>query len=320
MIGTSSAEGRPGAYTPWCDEAGKVLDDGTIARLDETDVPHDFGRLELALASDNAPGSTWRSTTYPSPSLRFRFKGPASRAILGAAQRIDLTALSLAGGRVAAAGIPVTISRTGYTGDLGYEIWTRCRKHALPLWDALIEAGAPYGITAAGMLALDMARIEAGLMLIDVDYVPARKALIESQTSSPFELDLGWTVNLDEGALRRQEALAAETAAGRSGSSSAGDRYELARTSLRRGRSRNAAARRRLAHQRADLRRQGARWDMPAAAAGRRFSNDTSRSPTCNRAGQHPARKWKWKSPWSIATSARQPAWSRNLFQSRAQR
>jgi hypothetical protein len=106
-------------------------------------------------------------------------------------------------------GVPVTISRTGYTGDLGYEIWLDSA-HALELWDALIEAGAAYGITPAGMLALDLARIEAGLMLIDVDYVSARKALIESQKSSPFELGLGWAVDLKKERFVGRSALAEE--------------------------------------------------------------------------------------------------------------
>jgi aminomethyltransferase len=87
-------------------------------------------------------------------------------------------------------------------------------RDALALWDYLIEAGRPYGIVPAGMLALDMARIEAGLMLIEVDYVPARKALIESQTSSPFELDLGWSVNLKKERFVGREALALEASRG----------------------------------------------------------------------------------------------------------
>jgi aminomethyltransferase len=111
------------------------------------------------------------------------------------------------------AGVSVEISRTGYTGDLGFEIWVESAD-ALALWDALLAAGAPYGLMPAGMLALDMARIEAGLMLIDVDYVPARKALIDSQTSSPYELDLAWTVRLDKERFVGREALAAERARG----------------------------------------------------------------------------------------------------------
>src|SRR6185503_4800205 len=97
------------------------------------------------------------------------------------------------------------------TGDLGYELWVDGER-AVELWDALIESGTPHGITPTGLAALDLARIEAGLMLIDVDYVPARKALIAAQTSSPFELDLGWTVNLKKERFVGREALAAEAA------------------------------------------------------------------------------------------------------------
>jgi aminomethyltransferase len=109
--------------------------------------------------------------------------------------------------------VPVTISRTGYTGDLGYEIWVDA-EHALPLWDALLAAGAPHGITPCGLLALDIARIEAGLILRDVDYVSAHAALIPSQFSSPYELNLGWTVNLEKEAFVGRAALAAEAARG----------------------------------------------------------------------------------------------------------
>jgi aminomethyltransferase len=139
-------------------------------------------------------------------------QGPASLRILQ--QLGDIPALKYF--RLAPAalrGIPVTVSRTGYTGDLGFEIWADAQ-HAVPLWDALVEAGTPHGIVPAGMLALDVARIEAGLMLIDVDYVPARKALIESQLSSPYELDLGWTVNLKKERFIGRQALAAEAERG----------------------------------------------------------------------------------------------------------
>jgi aminomethyltransferase len=109
--------------------------------------------------------------------------------------------------------VPVTLSRTGYTGDLGYEIWLPAEQ-ALKAWDAVMEAGEPHGITPVGILALDIARIEAGLMLIDVDYVPARKALIEDQKSSPYELNLGWTVSLEKDCFVGRGALAAEAARG----------------------------------------------------------------------------------------------------------
>jgi aminomethyltransferase len=106
-------------------------------------------------------------------------------------------------------GFPLTVTRTGYTGDLGYELWVP-PQHAGRLWDRLMEAGADYGIAPAGMVALDIARIEAGLLLIEVDYKSARKALIEAQKSSPFEIGLGWTVALDKPAFVGRRALLAE--------------------------------------------------------------------------------------------------------------
>jgi glycine cleavage system T protein (aminomethyltransferase) len=107
------------------------------------------------------------------------------------------------------AGVPVEISRTGYTGDLGYEIWVPA-EHALEVWDALIEAGGAFDIHPAGMLALDVARIEAGLLLIDVDFNSSKKALIDEQKYSPFELGLGRLVSLDKSRFVGQAALRAE--------------------------------------------------------------------------------------------------------------
>ena len=193
-------------YTPWCDANGKVLDDGTVARLGEQSFRITAAEPNLRWLEDNA---RWLEVAIDDVSeslAALSLQGPASRAILGG---IDLKYFRLAETKIAS--IPVTVSRTGYTGDLGYEIWVE-RRSALNLWDALIAAGTPHGIMPAGMLALDVARLEAGLMLIDVDYVPARKALIDGQTSSPFELDLGWTVNLKKERFVGRDALAAEAA------------------------------------------------------------------------------------------------------------
>ncbi len=110
-------------------------------------------------------------------------------------------------------GIPVEISRTGYTGDLGYEIWVEAEK-ATALWDALMEAGRPFDITPTGMLALDVARIEAGLILLDVDYTSSKKALIPSQKYSPFEIGLGRLVNLEKAPYIGQAALRREAKEG----------------------------------------------------------------------------------------------------------
>ncbi|MCL4800567.1 MAG: aminomethyltransferase family protein [Burkholderiales bacterium] len=201
-------------YTPWCDAAGKVLDDGTIARLDETVFRVTAAEPGLRWLEANAAGLDVSIEDTSDATAALALQGPSARDILERACGADLAGLRyfrLTAARIA--GHPVTISRTGYTGDLGYEIWLDAAD-ALPVWDALVAAGTPYGITPAGMLALDVARIEAGLMLLDVDYVSARKALIESQTSSPYELDLGWTVDLGKETFVGRDALAAEAARG----------------------------------------------------------------------------------------------------------
>jgi aminomethyltransferase len=197
-------------YTPWCNAAGKVLDDGTVARLGERLFRMTSADPNLRWLQDNALGLDVAIEDVSESLAALALQGPASRAILQAMSDGGLGTLRYF--RVAPAhlrGIPVNVSRTGYTGDLGYEIWVEPAQ-ALALWDALMEAGTPYGITPAGMLALDIARIEAGLMLLDVDYVPARKALIAGQTSSPFELDLAWTVNLEKQHFVGRRALAEE--------------------------------------------------------------------------------------------------------------
>jgi aminomethyltransferase len=137
-------------------------------------------------------------------------QGPLARTILAALSPLDFTKLKYF--RVAPTTvreIPVSISRTGYTGDLGYEIWVDAGR-ALPLWDALIEGGAPYGMTPAGVWALDIARIEAGLIMLDVDYYSAHHALIEQRKSSPFEINLGWAVSATKGPFNGRSRLAAE--------------------------------------------------------------------------------------------------------------
>ncbi|HYG54427.1 MAG TPA: aminomethyltransferase family protein [Burkholderiales bacterium] len=194
------------AYTPWCDAAGKVLDDGTVARLCEDRFRLTSAEPNLRWLEDNALGLDVSIADVSADIAALSLQGPASRAIL---EDIPLKYFRLMDWQVG--GIPVAVSRTGYTGDLGYELWVS-PSDALKVWDALMKRGKSYGITPAGMLALDVARIEAGLMLIDVDYVPARKALIDAQTSSPYELDLAWTVHLGKENFVGRQALAAEKA------------------------------------------------------------------------------------------------------------
>src|SRR5262249_35890010 len=148
------------------------------------------------------------------PTAALALQGPTSRDVLQRLADADIGALRYF--RVMPAtirGIPVTISRTGYTGDLGYELWVDAPR-AVALWDALIEAGTPLGITPCGILALDGARIEAGLLLLDVDYVSAHKALIEMQKSSPYELNFGWMVPKAKERFVGREALRAEATRG----------------------------------------------------------------------------------------------------------
>jgi aminomethyltransferase len=198
-------------YTPWCDHTGKVIDDGTVARLDDQVFRMTSAEPNLRWLEDNAAGMDTQISDISDRVAALSLQGPLAWSILE-----SLGAAPLKYFRIAPAmlrGIAVEVSRTGYTGDLGFEIWMD-RDKALAVWDALMEVGRAYGVMPAGMLALDIARIEAGLMLIDVDYVPARKAFIDSQLSSPFELDLGWTVNLAKERFIGREALAAEKARG----------------------------------------------------------------------------------------------------------
>jgi aminomethyltransferase len=201
-------------YTPWCDARGKVLDDGTVARLEETTFRMTSADPNLAWLEANATGLEVDIRDVSESTVALALQGPKAREILQ--QLCDSGMPPLRYFQIAPArlhGVPVTISRTGYTGDLGYEIWIDATQ-ALAVWDALIEAGSGYGITPAGILALDVARIEAGLMLLDVDYISARKALREGQKSSPFELGLGWTVALEKERFLGKAALAAEAARG----------------------------------------------------------------------------------------------------------
>ena len=201
-------------YTGWCDAHGKMMDDGTISRLDE-----DLYRLTSADPSfrwlhHNAFGLEVRIDDISEVLGALALQGPLARAVLMSATDAsiaDLKYFRVTPARIA--GVDVEISRTGYTGDLGYEIWVP-GSDGIHVWDELMRAGNAYGITPAGIWALDVARIEAGLVMADVDYTASHHAVIESQKSSPFELSLDWTVNLDKGPFNGRQALAAEKSKG----------------------------------------------------------------------------------------------------------
>jgi aminomethyltransferase len=197
-------------YTVWCDDDGKVRDDGTLQRLAEQEFRLTAAEPNLSWLQDNAVGLDVSLHDETDRVAALAIQGPRSRDVLRGLSDIDFDSLRffrLAHGRLGDR--EVTISRTGYTGDLGYEIWMD-PEDAETVWDLLMEGGVPYGLTPAGILALDMVRIEAGLILLDVDYYPAHRAVIEDRKSSPYELGLGWTVKLDKPYFVGQEALRAE--------------------------------------------------------------------------------------------------------------
>ena len=203
-------------YTPWCDEDGQVIDDGTVHRLAENHFRITAADPNLRWFQDVGYGLDARVVDVSSDLAALSLQGPNSRAILQELVH-DINFGNLRYFRFAHGTLddfPVTISRTGYTGDLGYELWVR-PEYAERLWDCLMDVGeSRYGALPAGMVALDIARIEAGLLLIEVDYKSSHHAVIEAQKSSPYELGLGWTVALDKGDFIGRKALRAEKARG----------------------------------------------------------------------------------------------------------
>jgi aminomethyltransferase len=202
------------AYTHWCDGEGKVIDDGTVSRLGENVYRWTAADPSLRWFKMNSLGLEAQIEDMTERLAALALQGPTSRDILTACAEGDVAGLRYF--RVMSTrikGIPVDISRTGYTGDLGYEIWVETAK-AEALYDVLLDVGHPYDITPTGMLALDVARIEAGLILLEVDYTSARKALIPSQRYSPFELGLGRLVNLKKAPYIGMAALRREAASG----------------------------------------------------------------------------------------------------------
>jgi aminomethyltransferase len=201
-------------YTPWCDEHGKVIDDGTVHRLADAELLWTAADPQQRWLTLNARGLEVSIEDVTEDLAAIALQGPFSRAVLEAATGATFEDLRYFRRRDATlAGIPVGISRTGYTGDLGYEVWIPADR-AIEAWDALMDAGAPYGIRPAGMLALDVVRLEAGLVLLEVDYTSARHALNPEQNYSPYELAMDRLVDLEKPPFVGQLALRREAARG----------------------------------------------------------------------------------------------------------
>jgi aminomethyltransferase len=215
VITREAAKVRPGRviYTPWCDSDGRLIDDGTVMRLDDGSWFWTAAEAQSRWLRLNARGLEVTIEDRTDQLAALALQGPLSRAVLEAAAQADLSDLRYFGRRsLQLAGATIDVSRTGYTGDLGYELWIE-RADAVRVWDALSETGSAYAMRPAGILALDVVRVEAGLIMAGVDYTSARFALTPEQSYSPFELGLGSLVRLDKevpfvgrAALRRERA------------------------------------------------------------------------------------------------------------------
>ena len=198
-------------YCCWCDEQGKVIDDGTITRLEENKYRWTAADPSLRWFSQNGLNMDVQIEDISERVGALALQGPTSGKLLKSIVEADIANLKyfrVTSGVIA--GVPVDISRTGYTGDLGYEIWIPLwdENNALKVWDALMQAGRRFDIHPAGMLALDVARIEAGLLLIEVDYISSKKALIPLHAYSPYELGFERMVHLDKENFVGKAALA----------------------------------------------------------------------------------------------------------------
>src|SRR5499427_5981140 len=204
-------------YTPWCDERGKVIDDGTVSRLNENTYRWTAADPNLRWFRQNAQGMEVEIEDVSEQIAALALQGPTSGSLLKTVvEGADLHNLKYFHVmQCSIGGVPVEISRTGYTGDLGYEIWIPWNRGP-QVWDVLMTKGRAFDIHPAGMLALDVARIEAGLLLIDVDFNSSKKAVIEKQKYSPYELGLGRLVNLDKQKFVGRDALMTEQQSGHS--------------------------------------------------------------------------------------------------------
>jgi glycine cleavage system T protein (aminomethyltransferase) len=201
-------------YTPWCDEHGRVIDDGTVTRLEEQRFRWTAADPSLRWISRQIHGLEVSIEDISERVGALALQGPTSAALLRSVADADIDSLKyFRATKGVIAGRQVEISRTGYTGDLGYEVWIS-REDAGTVWDAIVRAGSPFGLRPTGLLALDVARIEAGLLLIDVDFFSVRKALTASQLYTPFEMGMDRLVDLSKSSFIGRSALAGESARG----------------------------------------------------------------------------------------------------------
>jgi aminomethyltransferase len=202
-------------YSAWCDHEGKTLDDGTITRLSDTEYRMTSAHPNLRWLEGAATGLDVEIVDESESLGALSLQGPRSRDALNAATGGAVETLRFfKHTRAVIAGVDVEITRTGYTGDLGYEVWVPAA-NAVEVYEAILAAGEAYRVIPAGLAAMDVTRIEAGFVLIDVEYYSARDAMIPRHLTSPYEIGLGWTVHFEKkGNFIGRAALEAEVAAG----------------------------------------------------------------------------------------------------------
>jgi aminomethyltransferase len=199
-------------YLCWCDDDGKVLDDGTVGRLEDDHYRVTAAEPAFAWLTRHAAG--WDVVVEDATRRlgALAIQGPNARGVLEHLAGREIAGLAFFRvGRARIDGVDIHVSRTGYTGDLGYEIWTPAAQ-ALRVWDAVVAAGRPFRLEPMGLDALDVARIEAGFVMNGVDYFSANRCLIDARKSSPFELGLSRAVQLDREPFIGRDALRAERA------------------------------------------------------------------------------------------------------------
>jgi aminomethyltransferase len=202
-------------YTPWCDAHGKVIDDGTVTRLARDRFRVTAADPSYRWFAMNGSGLDVEIRDVSEATAGLALQGRLSREVLQAATGEDWSELRYFRRRPSSmAGVEIDVTRTGYTGDRGYELWIP-RDGALAVWDRLFEVGEAYGIRPAGIQALDIARVEAGLILIEAEYTSARHAFTPELQYSPFEIGLGRLVAFEKAVpFTGRRALRAERAAG----------------------------------------------------------------------------------------------------------
>ncbi|HEV7432276.1 MAG TPA: aminomethyltransferase family protein [Steroidobacteraceae bacterium] len=223
LVTRDVAKIKPGrvGYCLWCDDAGQVIDDGTIFHLREGAYRLCSQERQLDWLLCSALGFDVKIAEETNEVAGLAVQGPTSCAVLRQLGLEGIESMTPFGLRTYRfEGAELMVSRTGYTGDLGYEMWI-APDRAVPLWDRLFSAGRDHGIRAIGTLALEMSRIEAGFIQAGVDFLPADRAVRADRTRSPFELDLGRMVDFSKPNFTGRRALLAEQ--------QRGSRYRLVR-------------------------------------------------------------------------------------------